>query len=680
MSDDDSAMSFAKLIERTKVDPSAPLQADALEQVSLLKQHDPAAFEALRAQLKGAGCRVTALDKALTKNGRGKSVGRGRKQAEILIELAQSAELFHTPDGAVYADLQIDGHRETWAIRAKGFRRWLSHRYYEQTGGAANSEAFQSALNVLEAKAHFGSPLRKVHLKVAGLDDQIYLDLADENWRAVEIGVTGWRVIENPPVRFRRSPGMQSLPIPVAGGSIETLNAYLNLKSKADFVLVVGWLLAALRNEGPYPVMAVSGEQGSAKSTFSAMLRALVDPNTAPLRALPREDRDLFIAANNGHVLAFDNVSALSPWISDTLCRIATGGGFAVRQLYTDQDEVLFDAKRPIILNGIEDTVTRPDLADRALLMTLEPISEQGRRPEAEIWAAFNLARPQILGVLLDGVVEGLRQLPSVRLEKLPRMADFARWATACESAFWPAGTFESAYSRNRNEAVEDVIDADPVAATVRNIMATQAEWRGTASELLLALGSSVGPIIVSSKAWPDSPRLLSSRLRRTATFLRNIGIEIEFRKEGHARSRVIHIRNSRTFASAEWAGTVASASPAASSLVANTELLTSLAGQPRTMGGGADGANETSELIACQKSHKDNIAAGADDADDESASAAAQEEHQQTCIQCSERPDGKERVFHVNGTDIYLHPECKRFYTDTASAGMGKTIQNPQI
>ena len=147
--------------------------------------------------------------------------------------------------------------------------------------------------------------------------------------------------------------------------------------------MVVAWALACLRNRGPYPVIVLSGEQGSAKSTFSAILRALLDPNTAPLRALPREDRDLFIAASNGHVLAFDNVSGLPAWISDTLCRLATGGGFAVRQLYTDQDEVLFDAARPVILNGIEDIVTRPDLADRAVFLTLEPIPEERRRPGA---------------------------------------------------------------------------------------------------------------------------------------------------------------------------------------------------------------------------------------------------------------------------------------------------------
>ena len=271
---------------------------------------------------------------------------------------------------------------------------------------------------MIEAKAHFDAPERMVHVRVGGLDGRLYLDLGDETWRAVEIDATGWRVIDNPPVRFRRAAGMKPLPMPVAGGSIEMLRSFLNVQSDADFVLVVAWALACLRNRGPYPVIVLSGEQGSAKSTFSAILRALLDPNTAPLRALPREDRDLFIAASNGHVLAFDNVSGLPAWISDTLCRLATGGGFAVRQLYTDQDEVLFDAARPVILNGIEDIVTRPDLADRAVFLTLEPIPEERRRPEAELWAAFEAERPRILGVLLDAVVEGLKRLPETRLRE----------------------------------------------------------------------------------------------------------------------------------------------------------------------------------------------------------------------------------------------------------------------
>jgi hypothetical protein len=142
------------------------------------------------------------------------------------------------------------------------------------------------------------------------------------------------------------------LPVPERGGSIEALRSFLNLSNQNEFVLVVAWLLAALRSSGPYPLLAISGEQGSAKTVLSKLLRALVDPSVAPVRALPREERELMIAAHNGHLLAFDNLSGLPAWLSDALCRLASGGSFAVRQLYTDDEEVLFKAARPTFLNG----------------------------------------------------------------------------------------------------------------------------------------------------------------------------------------------------------------------------------------------------------------------------------------------------------------------------------------
>jgi hypothetical protein len=261
-------------------------------------------------------------------------------------------------------------------------------------------------------------------------------------------------------------------------------------------------------------------------------------------------------------VLAFDNVSGLPAWISDTLCRLATGGGFAVRQLYSDQDEVLFDAARPVILNGIEDIVTRPDLADRAVFLTLEPIPEERRRPEQELWAAFEAERPH------NAVTKGLAMLPQTKLEKLPRMADFALWATACETALWTPGNFWSAYCGNRDEAVEGVIDAAPIAAAVRAMMAVRTEWTGTASDLLGALAEAAGERVAKSKTWPDSPRALAGRLRRAATFLRKIGIEISFGREGRARTRTILMTTNPSHSAPENTGARPSApSPASASV-----------------------------------------------------------------------------------------------------------------
>ena len=603
------------LVEKTAADPGAAFSPEVLERLAAMKKDDRAAFEAVRAELKSAGCRVTALDEAVAEQS-GDAGDRRLTQADILIDLAQTAELFHTPDGTGFADLDVNGHRETWSVRSKGFRRWLMRRFYDEAGGAPSSEALQSALNLIEAKADFDAPERHVHIRVGGFEDKLYLDLGDEMWRAVEGDGLGWRVINNPPVRFRRGSGMQPLPIPMSGGSIETLRGFLNVKSDAEFVLVVAWALACLRNRGPYPVLALSGEQGSAKSTFAAILRALLDPNTAPLRALPREDRDLFIAASNGHVLAFDNISGLPGWISDTLCRLATGGGFAVRQLYTDQDEVLFDAARPVILNGIEDIVSRPDLADRAVFLTLEPIPEERRRPEQELRAAFAAERPRILGVLLDAVATGLAMLPQTKLDKLPRMADFALWATACEKALWPAGTFWSAYCGNRNEAVESVIDGDPVAIAVRGLMTPPTEWTGTASELLGALSEQAGERVAKSKTWPDSPRALTGKLRRAGTFLRKIGIEIGHERVGHARTRIIRITAAPSLVpDREEARPSAPSASSASSRKSNAAN-GFVPPDPRTVANDADGRGDGRGQTVRAKSLNNNKEDGADGAD----------------------------------------------------------------
>ena len=182
---DDWRASLDGLVEKTVSDPGAPFKPEVLSSLVALKAEDRAAFEALRAQLKKAGCRVTALDEAIGEED-GDTGGRGPKQADILIELAQSTELFHVPDGTGFADLDIGGHRETWPIRSKGFRRWLARRFYDETRGAPNSEALQSALNVIEAKAHFDAPERKVDVRVSGLAKVVEQFLCRRQERGVD--------------------------------------------------------------------------------------------------------------------------------------------------------------------------------------------------------------------------------------------------------------------------------------------------------------------------------------------------------------------------------------------------------------------------------------------------------------------------------------------------------------
>jgi hypothetical protein len=457
---------------------------------------------------------------------------------------SQSGGLFHTPASVAYADIPVFGRRETWPVRSRGFKQWLVRVYYEANHTAPNSEAVQSALALMEARGNIDGPERDVFVRVGGVNGKIYIDLANKQWQVIEVDATGWRILDSKavPVRFRRAPAMLPLPMPVRGGSLEELRRFLNVKSDSDFELAIAWLLAAMRDRGPFPVLALIGEHGTAKSSFMSTLRSLIDPNAAALRSFPREDRDLFIAALNSWFVGYDNVSKLAAWISDALCRLSTGGGFSTRKLYSDDEEAIFNAQRPVILNGIEDFVSRPDLADRAIFLTLEKIPEEKRLADQALQAELERARPQILGALLDRIVIDLGRLPYIKLKRLPRMADFALWATACERT---PGAFMAAYDQNRAEAVETVLEADVVATAVRTFMQLRQgqEWTGTATSLLSTLTGQAGEM-TRSRGWPSDSALLGGRLRRAAPALRKVGINIQFDREGHQRQRMITIRS----------------------------------------------------------------------------------------------------------------------------------------
>jgi hypothetical protein len=459
-------------------------------------------------------------------------------QTHRLIALASSANLFHSPEGISYADAIVRDHRETLLISPKatnsGFGGWLRHRFFEKTGGAPSSEALRAALETLAARARYSGQSRDVHVRVANVGDKIYFDLGDEDWSVIEIDARGWRLAQDPPVRFLRRRGMLPVPRPVPMANVDMMEraidklfGYINVATEQDFCLVVSYLLSALRGQGPFPVLVLLGEPGAAKSTLLELLKSLVDPNKAPLRTPPRDARDMFVAANNGYLIAYDNLSDLREWLSDMLCRLSTGGGFGTRQLYTDDEEMLFDAMRPVALTAVDNVVARGDLTDRSLFLTLVSIPDDKRRRRKELLSAFERDRPEILGALLDIVAYGLRELPKTKLKEYPRMADFAEWASACEGALWEPGFFAKAYDLNRAGATASVVEEDLIANAIASFMANRQEWIGETERLLRKLNFEADEEIKANKYWPKAPNVLSRRMNRMAGMLRKIGIII---------------------------------------------------------------------------------------------------------------------------------------------------------
>jgi len=469
-------------------------------------------------------------------------------QSERLIDYVEGSELFHTPDGTAHATIWVTDHWETWPVKSRRFSQWLRQAFYHETGRAPSAQALVDAGATIEARAVFDGPEYRVFIRIAEHDGAVYLDLGNPKWEVAEITVADWRVISDPPVKFVRKDNAAALPRPVRGGGVADLRPFLNVWSDEDLVLLVAWMIGALNPRGPYPALVLQGEQGSAKSTAVRVLRSLVDPAVEPLRAPPRDERDLALAASGNWTPALDNLSGIRPWLSDALCRLATGGGFATRELYSDDREVIFSQKRPVILNGIDSLAVAGDLRDRSVIIELPSIPPAKKRTEREFYRELEAVRPKVLGALLDAVSCALLNVDMVKLEERPRMADFAVWVAAAEEALpWERGGFMAAYTGNRAEANELALDNDPVAVAVRQLLEDRDEWSGTSTELLAKLAELVDEDTGRSSAWPKAPNALSNRMKRLAPALREDGIDYEdARLPGGGRRRVKRLRRKK--------------------------------------------------------------------------------------------------------------------------------------
>ncbi|GIW32665.1 MAG: hypothetical protein KatS3mg071_2839 [Meiothermus sp.] len=497
-----------------------PEQRAAL--LEALQGLDPVSVDLLLKQAAGrVGVGVGVMQKALREHAKGDEAEP--TAAKELTRLAlEHSELWRDGEGGAWATLRVEDHTENWPVRSRAFRLWLTRLYYEERERPPNAQALQDALSTVEAKALFAGAEHPVYTRVAHQDGAVWLDLGRPDWQAVRITAEGWAVLP-PEVRFRRSKATGALPIPIQGGG-EALKDILSpwALEEAPLTLVLAWALGTL-SAGPYPVLALSGEQGSGKSTLARTLQRLIDPS-GDVGSLPRESRDLFIAAKHSHVLAFDNVSGLPPWLSDDLCKLATGGLLRARELYTNDDEVFLKAKRPVILNGITDYLTQQDLVDRSVLLHLPPLEQH--QPEAELWAAFQEAHPRALGGLLDLAALALRELPRTRSPNV-RLADFARWALAAESGYTTVGVFEQAFTEMRADAVRVALDNEPLYPMLLRLLEGGA-FEGSAGELLERLNALRGGDKKPPEGWPRTPHAVASWLKRTAPALRKVGVQVD--------------------------------------------------------------------------------------------------------------------------------------------------------
>jgi len=463
----------------------------------------------------------------------------------MIIRLTERLDLhlFHTPGQVAFASLFVKDHWQTYRLKSSGFKELLSALCFRGAGFLPRQNNLADALNTLAGKAVHLGPEEQVHTRLAEHDGAVYLDLGSDSWEVVRITADGWQVVSQAPIKFVRSPDMLALPRPVDGGNIDILGPILNLKDD-NLVLVVAWLVGAMQPNGPFSVLVLEGTHGSAKSTAARLLLLLIDPRRAQLRGAPRNAHELAISAANSWCLGFDNVSEVKPWLSDALCRLSTGSGFSTRAYYTDDEEKIFEGIRPVMLNGIATGIDREDLRDRCIFLSLPPIENGRRMTAAEVSARFSEIQPYVLGCLLDAVACALRRSAEIKLDSLPRMADFVTWVSAAEPALgWPEGSFRDAYSRNRDESNAMVLETSQLYGPILRIVG-EGPWEGTATQLFDRVWYAGPTYGDSTKQLPGSVKELSQALRRLAPNLRQEGIDVEFvRSPGSGSKRVIRIK-----------------------------------------------------------------------------------------------------------------------------------------
>ena len=462
-------------------------------------------------------------------------------QATKLVALARRE--FRTvrgTDGKCYA-VPLDGPQIALSLRGEnGLRIRLANAYFNETNSAAGASAIADAMTVLEGQSVDADP-EPVALRIAMHDGLALLDLGTPDGRVVGIDREGWTILDVGPVLFRRTRLTSPLPTPVRTGDgeadgLDRLRGLLNV-SESGFRLLIGWLVAALFPDIPHPILALSGEQGTAKSTTGRTLVSLIDPSPAPLRAAPKDARAWTVQAAASWTVMLDNVSSIPAWFSDTLCKAVTGDGMVERALYTDDDVNVLSFKRVIGMTTIDAGAMRGDLAERLLMVELDPIPAGNRRTDDDVNAAYQAAAPAILGAILDLTAKVLDYLPTVQVAELPRLADFAKILAAIDEV--NGWTTLADFTALAKEITEAVIEADPFADAVRALIHDKRNWAGTAARLLELLPAPDG----AAKSWPRTPRGVSGHLRRVAPALRKHGVGIEFiRSPDQSGSRLIRL------------------------------------------------------------------------------------------------------------------------------------------
>ena len=463
---------------------------------------------------------------------------RKRSAADRALDytLESCQELFHDQYGDPFIAFLDESDRcQVWPIKSKAAGSFIRWRFFAEEQKGLRGDALATARGALEARARFKGNRRELSLRVARAKDAFWYDLGDG--RAVATTRETWTIIPQPPILFRRYAHQQPQVEPILGGTLDPFLDLLNVQRPSLRLLIKVYLVAALVPGISLPAVIVFGEQGTAKSTLFAMLRRALDPSGLKSLAPPDSLREFVQLAAHHRTVYLDNMSHLPDWLSDALCRLCTGEGFTKRELYSDDDDVVYSFRGLGGVNGISLVVTKPDLLDRGLLLPLEPIPDERRHSEAALFANLESLMPETLGAMCSALSVAMRLRPHITVQRLPRMADFSLWGIAIAQALGCDGQeFLDAYQQNVAAQNEAALDESLLARALLYLIPEGGLWSGTATDLTAALkvAAEAARIDVKARHWPKAPNAVTRRLREVMPNLRRSGFSIiETRTKG---------------------------------------------------------------------------------------------------------------------------------------------------
>ena len=417
----------------------------------------------------------------------------------------------------------------TVELESADFQDRVNNIYYDEYRNVISKFSMSKIRQILRAIAISDEFVQKVYVRIAYVDDKIYLDLGDSSWRVVEIDCNGWRVIDQSPVPLIRTANMLPLPVPDQNSHIKDINmlkALVNCSDEHSWTMLIAWIISCFFAEGTYYLLSVHGAPGSAKSTLVKLLHSLIDPSKAKLKAFHRNVRELMVAARLSKVMSFDNLSGLTKVESDALCRLSTGGSFGTKENYTDGKEYLIEACRPVIINGVSNNAVRGDLVDRVLSVELERLPDDKYIPEDEIMDRFEQFHPRLLGAICNIISEAMQNHSNVKNVSLGRMAKAAKWVIVAEPGLgWQKGHFVKEYRRNQRIIALEARENNSLLKAIIYLLddINGNNFTGTPTHLYDRLN---GYFPEQPYGWPKSVKSMSTMIKNMIPVLKRAGIE----------------------------------------------------------------------------------------------------------------------------------------------------------